>query len=108
MDAVSTWISETLLPHYHWWIGKHYKAPIDWDPLTGIANYSNKGIIKAVDILATMVSCLFSISSIVVLSSVQSIALRIGMTAIFTAVFCLCLAAITEARRIEIFAATSA
>ncbi|KIW90084.1 uncharacterized protein Z519_09515 [Cladophialophora bantiana CBS 173.52] len=108
MDATSTWISEKLLPNYHWWIGKHYKAPIDAEPLTGIANYLNKGIINAVDILATNVSCLFSILSIVALYFIQSIALRIGMTAIFTAVFCLCLAAMTEARRFEIFAATSA
>ncbi|KIY00889.1 uncharacterized protein Z520_03555 [Fonsecaea multimorphosa CBS 102226] len=108
MDATSTWISETLLPNYHWWIGKHHKEAVDWDPLTGIANYSNKGIVHAVDILATVVSCLFSVLSIVALNAVQSISLRIGMTAVFTAVFCLCLAAVTEARRIEVFAATSA
>ncbi|KIW13860.1 hypothetical protein PV08_06640 [Exophiala spinifera] len=108
VDATSTWISETLVPNYHWCIGKYHKTPVDWDPVAGIANYSDKAITRLVDTFATVVSCVFSVLSIVALNSVRSVSIRIGLTAVFTAVFCLCLAVLAEAKRIEIFAATSA
>jgi hypothetical protein len=107
-DSVSTWIVENLLPKYHYLLGKRYKSALSWDPASDMYSYSDHAIKKSVDVLATMISCLFSILSIVTLYLVASMAVRIAIVAAFTATFCFCLAVMTAARRIEIFAATSA
>jgi len=59
-------------------------------------------------ILVTVVASLLPICSVVALFIVQSNGLRLGMIAIFSACFSLALALMTNARRIEVFAATAA
>jgi hypothetical protein len=107
-DVFSTWVSNTLIPTFHTMIGKRFKETVTWDPNSGISWYSDKRIHTVLDALGTVVSCLFPVASIVALYLINSMAARLGFIAAFTAVFSLCLAVMTNARRVEIFAATTA
>ncbi|KAH0843904.1 hypothetical protein AYO21_08294 [Fonsecaea monophora] len=107
-DALSDWISGHCVPLYHRTIGKHHKATVDWDPASEMSWYSSSGIQAAVDVVATIISCLFPVGATVVLYFVQSMGARLGALAAFTAVFAFCLALLTNAKRVEIFAATTA
>jgi hypothetical protein len=63
---------------------------------------------RILQIVGTVLACLFPISSIVILYLVSSMAARLGIVVLFTALFALSLAVFTGAKRVEIFAATSA
>jgi hypothetical protein len=58
--------------------------------------------------LTTVVSSILPISSVVVLYFVRSNGLQLGMLVVFSAIFSFALALMTNARKVEIFAATSA
>jgi len=78
------------------------------DPPTEICQYSEKKLLDFLDMIVTVVASLLPISSIVVLYFVSSIVARLGILVAFTAIFSLCLTLVTQAKRVEIFAATSA
>ena len=108
VDCLTGWICNVALPKFHATLGRHFKKPLDWDPESGISEYSNTRIKVVVDILGTLLSSLFSLLSIVTLYCISSMPVRLGVVAAFTTVFAMALALLTTARRVEIFAATSA
>jgi hypothetical protein len=108
MDSFTQWVSASLVPAFHTLLGKRYKDPLPWHVTAGVAHYSDSNINRILDIMGTVFSSLFPILSIVVLYPVNYMPARIGIIAAFTAIFSLCLAVMTGARRIEIFAATAA
>lgn len=107
-DNFSKAVSEWLVPIFHRVIGKYFKDPVSWDDASGILRYSDTGVGFAVDVVGTVISSLFPIVAIVALYFVDQMSARLGIVAAFTAVFSLCLALMTRARRVEIFAATTA
>lgn len=107
-DPFSLWTREKLIPHYHWYFGRKLKKSVPWAPDSGVAEYAESGIQLAVNVISTVVSCLCPVLSIVVLYYVQSMNARLGIVAAFTAIFSSSLALLTGAKRVEIFAATSA
>jgi hypothetical protein len=107
-DIFTEWVSERLVPSFHWVIGKHFKEPVSWDPASGVSWYSEARVKVVLDVFGTVISSLFPVVSIVALYSVNTMPARLGTIAAFTAVFSLCLALMTRARRVEIFAATTA
>jgi hypothetical protein len=58
--------------------------------------------------MTTVVASLLPLCSVVVLYVVQSNGLRLGIIVVLSACFSLALALMTNARKIEVFAATSA
>lgn len=107
-DLMSRWVSESIIPWFHSKIGKRFKKPVPYDRDCGISHYSDSRIRIVVDIIGTVISSLFPISSIAILYFASSMVAKLGIIAGFTAFFSLCLALVTQARRIEIFAATAA
>jgi hypothetical protein len=107
-DRFSIGVSEWLIPIFHWVIGKHFKDSVSWDYASGMSWYSETGVAFVVDVVGTVISSLFPVVSIVALYFVDKMPARLGLVAAFTAVFSLCLALMTTARRVEIFAATTA
>lgn len=107
-DLFTAWTNDTLIPAFHLAIGRHFKDTISWDPTSGLSSYSDRRVQHFVDALGTLVSSLFPVLSIVVLYCVNRTALRLGIIAIFTGIFSLALSLLTQARRVEIFAATTA
>jgi hypothetical protein len=107
-DSFTNWVCKSLVPGFHAVLGRYFKESVAWDLESGISDYSESTIHHILDICGTVVSSLLSISSIVVLYSVCDMSIRLGVVAAFTAVFSLVLALMTKARRVEIFAATTA
>jgi len=107
-DSFTSWICRFVVPAFHTIFGRFVKKPVVWDPESGVMDYSESKIRLFLDIFGTVVSSLLSISSIVVLYFVSNMSIRLGVVAAFTAVFALTLALMTRARRVEIFAATTA
>jgi hypothetical protein len=107
-DSFTVWVSEWLVPSFHWVIGKHFKESVSWDPASGISWYSDTHVKVVLGVLGTVISSLFPVVSIVALYFVNAVPARLGIVAAFTAVFSLCLALMTRARRVEVFAATTA
>lgn len=63
---------------------------------------------SAVDILTTVVASLLPLLSILILFLVQSDTIKLGVIVSSSAIFSLALALMTQARRVEVFAATAA
>jgi len=61
-----------------------------------------------IDIVVTVIAAVFPILSIVVLYLFESNGTKLGVIVAFSSIFALALATMTNARRVEIFAATSA
>jgi hypothetical protein len=107
-DSFTQWVSTSLVPTFHALLGKRCKEPLLWHATAGVVHYSDSTINRILNLVGTILSSLFPIVSIVVLYLVNYMPARISIIAAFTAIFSLCLAVMTRARRVEIFAATTA
>lgn len=74
----------------------------------GLYTYEESLISSVINIITTVVAAVLPLSSIVVLFLVKSESTRLGILIISSACFALVLALMTNARRIEVFAATAA
>lgn len=70
-------------------------------------NFEGEKLYKIVSIITTVISSMLPITSIIILYFVDNIRTRLGIIAAFMATFSLTLALVTEAERVEIFAATA-
>ncbi|KAH8685797.1 hypothetical protein BGZ60DRAFT_523076 [Tricladium varicosporioides] len=89
------------------------KKPLPHDPenpgaQSNAFEYSDKHIIRTIDILGSIVASMTPLLSVVILYFVKSLGTRLAVLCIFTLLFSICLALVTKARRIEIFACTAA
>jgi hypothetical protein len=105
-DVLLKGLSTTLLSLYHRVCGHRFKKPVDEE--AGLYEYSNSRIFRISSILATAISPLLLVLAIVVLWVVTNMAARLGIVAGFTAAFAIILRLVTEAKKTEIFMATSA
>jgi hypothetical protein len=107
-DTLSCWVSGKVIPAYHRIVGKHHKATVSWDTASEISWYSSSSVQYVIDILATTISCALPVGATIVLYFVQSMGARLGILTAFTSIFAFSLALLTSAKRVEIFAATTA
>lgn len=107
-DPFSRWLSDSFIPAFHNCFGKRFKKPLAEDPESEIGQYSEKHLSTAVNILGTVAASVLPIISIVVLYFATNTLIRLGLTIVFTGAFSCALALMTRARRVEIFAASSA
>lgn len=108
-DIFSKWFTEYLVPRYHHAFGKRFKKETLPETVgTGLYHYKESSLEAVIGTLVTVLASLLPICSVVALYIVQSNNIRLGMIAIFSACFSLALALMTNARRIEVFAATAA
>ncbi|KAE9366532.1 hypothetical protein N431DRAFT_495012 [Stipitochalara longipes BDJ] len=114
-DMFTEFINGPLLKFYHRF-RQHSKTPVSRDlENPAVAenrsdwhHYDDRKIETVTNALGTMFSSLAPLISIVVLSFVSSLRIRLGLVCVFTFLFAGCLAIATKARRVEIFAATAA
>ncbi|PMD64443.1 uncharacterized protein K444DRAFT_520979 [Hyaloscypha bicolor E] len=107
-EPFSRWLINTVVPYFHNRIGKRLKKPHPEEPESEITEYSDHRLLTIADILGTIISCLLPVMSFVILYFVTDTIARLGITVAFTVLFSVALMLVTQARRIEIFAATSA
>jgi len=100
LDSVTNWVMRTVLPNYHEKVARHFRD--------GETTYRETTWYRVTSILATTLSTLLPILSIVVLYIVHNMPARLGIIAAFTASFSFILNFITKASRVDNFAATAA
>ena len=106
-DAFTELMQNVIVGPYHRLIGHRLKTGQVIDSEAGDVSYDKRKIERASTMIATILSPMFPVLTIFVLNVLQSTNARIGLTALFTAVFALVLAKFSSAKRVEIFAATS-
>ncbi len=92
-----------------WWhdlVGYKFKQPMDEE--AQYFEYGDKSILRMANVLASIISSLLLVGSIVVLYFVHNMPARLGIIAAFTQMFSLVLILATSARKAEVFAATAA
>lgn len=87
---------------------KSQQSPIGGDLGSDLYEYKETVLIKVSEVVTTIVASILPLGSIVILSFIQENSLRIGTIVVLSACFSFCLALMTNARKLEIFAATSA
>ncbi|KAL8788161.1 MAG: hypothetical protein Q9213_001800 [Squamulea squamosa] len=107
-DVFTNWIANSVLYLFHRYIGHwiDHKTPNDEE--AGFTEYNDTKLMAALTLLATLLSSTIPVLSTVVLYFARGMPLRLAMIAVFVTLFCSTLAIFTNARRVEIFAATAA
>ena len=78
------------------------------DPLDRTAIYKNKHVVRTVAFISLLLAALLLIGAIVSLHTVSSDEAKLGLLTMFTLLFAVSIALLTNARRPEVFAATAA
>lgn len=104
-DSFTRLVISRLVEAYHNIFGSRRK-PTDVE--NGVYKYEEKDVLRAADIVGTLISSLLPVLAVVVLYCVKNMLMRLGMVALFTVLFSLALVLVTKAKRIEVFAATAA
>jgi uncharacterized protein DUF6594 len=84
------------------------KRPVSEDLGSGLFEYDETTMQMIARVATTVVASVLPLCSVIILYVVQSNGLRLGIIVLLSAVFSLALALMTNSRKIEIFAATSA
>ncbi|KAK8008770.1 hypothetical protein PG991_011321 [Apiospora marii] len=74
----------------------------------GIYSFENSRIVVAANLIGTIAASVLPVLSIAVLYNVQSMAARLGIVALFSALFSTCLWYMNDGNLVEVFGATSA
>jgi hypothetical protein len=85
-----------------------FESPISETLGSGLYEYKETTMHKIARVTTTVVASILPLCSVVVLYLVQSNATRLGIIVVLSALFSLALSLMTNSRKIEIFAATSA
>jgi hypothetical protein len=101
----TSWVLISVL-HKYLCFWRTAGRPVDAE--AGMISYDESKLLKAGTLVATVLSSKIPVLSIYVLFVVKNPYWRIGIAAVFTALFAGMLAAFSSTRRIEIFAATAA
>ncbi|KAG9236257.1 hypothetical protein BJ875DRAFT_503479 [Amylocarpus encephaloides] len=104
-DPFSCWFSEKFVPWFHHIFWHRVKKPQDLE--TGIARYRDDAIHRFTLSITTVVASLLPVLAIIILYCVKSMSTRLGLVGLFTTIFSFSLMVFTNAKRGEIFAATS-
>ncbi|PQE07040.1 ATP synthase subunit gamma protein [Rutstroemia sp. NJR-2017a BBW] len=72
-----------------------------------IYEYKEKTVTRVADMIGISIASLLPVLAVIVLYSVHEMLVRLGIIAMFTVVFALALMVTTNAKRVEIFAATA-
>lgn len=87
---------------------QHRKRHRTIDQYSGVMHYSDDALLRFNTVVVSVLSSILPVLAIVVLYSINTMIKRIGVVVAFTVAFAFALATFTDARRLEIFASTSA
>ncbi|KAI2618784.1 hypothetical protein GGR54DRAFT_142558 [Hypoxylon sp. NC1633] len=107
-DPLSKWIMNTIFPLYHRVFGIRFQTPYSNEVGDGLYTYEESLLRSIVNVITTVVAALLPLLSIIVLFIADSDRIKLALVVVFSACFALMLALMTNARRIEVFAATAA
>ncbi|KAI1264924.1 hypothetical protein F5Y18DRAFT_417468 [Xylariaceae sp. FL1019] len=107
-DIFSRWLMYCVIPRWHHLVGERFKAPIEDGLDEGVYRYENSILAATVRVITTVLASLFPVCSVTALYFIESNVVRLGFVIAASGLFALALALMTNARMIEVFAATSA
>ncbi|CAG8981300.1 hypothetical protein HYALB_00005100 [Hymenoscyphus albidus] len=105
-DSLGLFFLESTSTWWHSCIGRRLKKPVDEE--MQYLEYKNKSVVRVADGLSSVLSSLFLVASIMILHFVVSTIVRLIIVAIFTTLFPFALILVTNARKVEVFAGTTA
>ncbi|KAL3419832.1 hypothetical protein PVAG01_08330 [Phlyctema vagabunda] len=105
-DRFSTFVIEKLVIRIHNLIWHRFRQPADLE--SGIVFYNVKNLLRFTAIITTVIASLLPVLATCILYYLESMDAKLGVIAIFTFVFALCLTTFTNAKKGEIFTATTA
>ena len=105
-DYFSRWLSDEVLDRFHALIGRRLKHPCDEE--TGIYHYRKRHLRAVSHLFGVVLASVIPAASIFTLYYVVRPVDRLIVLLGYSALFSVCLALFTNARRVEIFAATAA
>ncbi|PVH87646.1 hypothetical protein DL98DRAFT_649265 [Cadophora sp. DSE1049] len=108
VDIFTGWIAQTLLPWLHRIVLYRWKTPVKGHEDVGLVKWNNSYFTAVSRIITVIISTIFPSMEVLVLYFIQKMVVRVGMVLLFSATFSLSLAIFTNARPVEIFAATAA
>lgn len=107
-DIFSRWFTYCVVPWWHHFVGEKFKAPIEDGLDQGVYRYKNSILAATVRIISTVLASLFPVCSVTALYFIEDNSVRLASVIAASGLFALALALMTNARMIEVFAATSA
>jgi hypothetical protein len=107
-DKISQWIVEHLVIWIHHYILNGRSSKPDDLESGPLAVYDDEIVLRCTSYATTIIACSLPIVSTTVLYFLQNQNTRVGLAAVFTLIFVVCLVVFTQARRVEIFAAAAA
>jgi hypothetical protein len=103
-DKFSEWVTNRIV-WFHQCIGYRFKKSSDLE--SGVVSYKEDYFLRAASFICIVIASILPVISIVALSYVQGLGLRLGMITVFTLLFSFCLKAFTTARGVDCFVASS-
>ncbi|KAL9601210.1 MAG: hypothetical protein Q9179_002939 [Wetmoreana sp. 5 TL-2023] len=106
-DTVTGFFNDLVIPWYHR-LSTRWNKGAETRDANGVWHYHYNSMIAAVNTISTCLSSLLPSTSIFILYFLQSPVARLTAITVFTTIFSSTLFMITKARRIDVFAATTA
>ena len=104
-DAFSAWAADSAILNLSRCGCARFMKP---SQVHGVVGYQDSTIYRVTYWITSIVASLIPIASILVLYCVQSMSARLGIIASFNVLVSVCLMALTNAKRAEVFAITAA
>lgn len=104
-DPFATLFLDKVIRWWHGGVGHHFKKPLDVE--SQYFEYKDKNMLRAANVLISLISTAFLLGSILALYFVSNMLIRLGIIAVLTQLFSLTLVLVTNARKVEVFAATA-
>jgi len=105
-DPFSRWLKDNFVGYFHNTIGRRFTTPYDEE--SGLYHYRDSNLKVISHLVGVILASLIPAASIFTLYYVTHMVARLGIILAFSALFSICLALFTTARRVEIFGATAA
>ncbi|KAL4775845.1 hypothetical protein BDW60DRAFT_225026 [Aspergillus nidulans var. acristatus] len=106
VDHFTKWVIQSVIPAFHEWVG--WRGTNDRDIEMGIVTYDDKKIKRATRIASTITSSVIPASSMIALYLIKNMITRLIIIIIYNIAFSVILGFLAKARRVEVFAASTA
>ncbi|KAK8043321.1 hypothetical protein PG993_005751 [Apiospora rasikravindrae] len=107
-DLFTRWFHDGLVSRWHGWFGRNAKDQTELGIGHGIYEYSDAWLAGGARVIATVVASLLPTVSVVIQYFIHDDLVKLYLIVLASAIFALALAVMTNARMVEVFAATSA
>ncbi|KAJ0425118.1 hypothetical protein BJY00DRAFT_202964 [Aspergillus carlsbadensis] len=106
VDSLTRWVFRSFVPWFHERVG--FRRTKDKDIEAGTVYYDDEKIIRATRVTSTITSSVIPASSMLVLYLVDHMVWRLAIIVLYNVGFSIILGLLAKARRVEVFAASTA